>query len=322
MNIRHIFVTIPLILVMFWNLENFFDYRDSSGGQSDREFSAAGERRWTGKRFYSKCNAVAKTVLWIADIYGELPDVIGFAEVENSFVLHSILKSTALAKTPYRYVHFDSPDPRGIDVALLYRSDLYRIESAKPCHICDSSGIMKTRDILLVTLKSIPDDSVSLRHTRPDRASACHYLVNHHPSKYAGAAVSAPKRLAAVTRLRSLCDSLTATGADDLVVAMGDFNDTPDNPLFDILESGNMRNMALDGKFRNDGTIRFEGKWELIDMFFVSRNMSDSANMEIVHPPFLMTADLKHGGEKPLRTYVGPRYAGGVSDHSPVILRF
>ncbi|MGN0188073.1 MAG: endonuclease [Candidatus Cryptobacteroides sp.] len=311
MNVRHIFLVLPSILVMFWNMENFFDYRDSGSGVSDTEFSPAGQRHWTKRRFYAKCEAFAKTVLWTSEVYGDLPDVVGFAEVENAFVMRSILNSTILDKTPYRYVHHDSPDPRGIDVALIYRSDLYMLESSHPFHIYDTSGTyMKTRDILLVTLRRKSDGSIY------------HYLVNHHPSKYGGVKNSLPGRLAAASRLRDICDSLRRCDPSAAVVAMGDFNDGPHSPLTGIMEEAGMVNMASDRKFSDLGTIRFEGRWELIDMFFVPCEMAASSSMEILRPPFLMTQDLKHGGEKPLRTYVGPRYAGGVSDHCPVVLKF
>lgn len=323
MNIRHIFLILPFILVMFWNLENFFDYRDSGSSASDTEFSSTGQRRWTKRRFYTKCDAIAKTLLWTSDVYGSLPDVVGFAEVENAFVLRSLLSSTILDKTPYRYVHYESPDPRGIDVALIYRSDLYVLESSKPFHIYDTSGIcLKTRDILLVTLRGTSDASVSSGQTRPDRASAYHFLVNHHPSKYGGVKNSLPGRMAAASRLGGICDSLRRCDPASVVVAMGDFNDGPHSPVTGIMESAGMVNMASDRRLRGQGTIKFEGRWELIDMFFVPCETAQDCSMEILRPPFLMTQDRKHGGEKPLRTYTGPRYAGGVSDHCPVVLRF
>lgn len=102
------------------------------------------------------------------------------------------------------------------------------------------------------------------------------------------------------------------------IIAMGDFNDTPDNPLFEILGEG-MTNLAAGPFCRGEGTIRFAGQWDLIDMFIVSRGFSEY-RQEILYPPFLMTVDKTHGGQKPLRTYVGPRYQGGVSDHCPVVM--
>ena len=125
--------------------------------------------------------------------------------------------------------------------------------------------------------------------------------------------------MAAMTALKELCDSLRRGAPEVPVVAMGDFNDTPDGSQFNILE-GVLSNKA-DSLFKaGQGTIRYEGKWELIDMFMVSEEVSDLCVMDIVKIPFLMTYERKYPGMKPFRTYSGPRYIGGVSDHCPIVL--
>ena len=106
-------------------MENFFDHIDQGTGDSDKEFSWGGSRHWTRKRFQTKCDAVAKSIMWIGDRYGRLPDLIGLAEIENRGVLTKLLRSTALRKYDYGIVHHDSGDRRGIDVAILYRSICY-----------------------------------------------------------------------------------------------------------------------------------------------------------------------------------------------------
>ena len=106
------------LLVMFWNMENFFDWTDQGTGESDKEFSSFGERHWTKSKFYAKCDAIAKSLMWIADRYGRMPDVIGLAEVENRGVLDKLLNYTLLRKYDYSIVHRESGDRRGIDVAL------------------------------------------------------------------------------------------------------------------------------------------------------------------------------------------------------------
>lgn len=291
--------------VMFWNLENFFDYRNDSLSPSDEEFSARGARHWTKKRFQTKCNAIAKGILWAGSQEGGLPDVIGLAEVENSFVLRRLLQTTALRKLDYNVVHFDSPDPRGIDVALLYRRSKMEPVDARPCHVYGpDSTIMATRDILLARFRTKDGRDIAL-------------LVNHHPSKYGGLEVSEPRRRIAIQRLRFLADSLQALEIWD-TVAMGDFNDTPSNPVYKTLEP-TLKNMAEPLHQRGQGTIKYDGAWELIDLFFVSPSLK-TAEMKILQIPFLMTPDSGHAGIKPLRTYSGPRYLGGVSDHCPVWL--
>ncbi len=317
--------------VMFWNVENFFDWRNDSTTVSDVEFSAAGERHWTWKRFQAKANAFAKALFWVEAETGRLPDIIGLEEVENAFVLRQVLQKTALRKLDYKYVHYDSPDRRGIDVALLYRTSRLELLDSKPCHLFAADTVMATRDILLCVFQR---DSAKVA-----------VLVNHHPSKYGGAAESEPRRRIAVERLRFLADSLAAVGIDR-IIAGGDFNDTPDNPVFGLLEPA-LAPMHMDLFRYGLGTIKYDGKWDLIDHIYVSpalvsvpmspstqdpfsgdvnrqpdKGMGPSARarMRIIRIPFLLTRDTVHSGEKPLRTYTGPRHTGGVSDHLPVLL--
>ena len=290
--------------VMFWNVENFFDYFDRGENSSDSEYSSFGTRHWSKKKFQAKCNAVAKTILWVADRGERLPDVIGFAEVENAFVLRRLLQTTLLSKTDYRWVHFDSPDHRGIDVALLYRSSLFSIESARPVRVRGPDGeLLATRDVLTVTLE-----------TREGERMA--FIVNHHPSKYGGRS-SEWKREAAVGAMNGAIDSLRAVGMRN-IIAMGDFNDTPEKALYETVP---LVNMALSLAKKGEGSIRYNGKWELIDMFFTDEETSSNSRMEVLKIPFLMTWDNVHSGEKPFRTWQGPKYLGGASDHCPVILR-
>lgn len=289
--------------VMFWNLENFFDYRNDSTSVSDAEFSSHGDRHWTRKRFNAKCNAVAKGILWAGSAEGGLPDVIGLAEIENARVLKLLLQETALRKLDYQLVHFDSPDSRGIDVALLYRRSRLTLLEALPCHLYQADTVLSTRDILLCRFSG-PGGPFSV-------------LVNHHPSKYGGAAVSEPRRRLAVERLRALADSVHALG-DSRIVAMGDFNDTPANPVYKLLEP-RFVSLGTPLHSKGRGSIKYNGKWDLIDLFFVTPETLP-ARMEILYIPFLQTPDATYGGTKPLRTYSGPRYLGGVSDHCPIWL--
>lgn len=361
--------------VMFWNVENFFDWRNDSTTVSDAEFSAAGERHWTWKRFQAKANAFAKALLWVSADTGRLPDIVGLAEVENAFVLRQVLTKTLLRKLDYKYVHYDSPDRRGIDVALLYRSSILELLDSKPCHLYADAGppsapgapgapgasadsVMATRDILLCIFRDkrgvIPGSTGDLPEIEnsPPFEGACGgkfaVLVNHHPSKYGGASESDSRRRLAVQRLRFLADSLSAAGIDR-IIAGGDFNDTPDNSVFQLLEPA-LVPMHTDLFRRGEGTIKYEGKWDLIDHFYVSPGwLSDRTGtasgpagklpssgpagkqlstrpagqqplMRILRIPFLLTRDTAYTGEKPLRTYVGPRYTGGVSDHLPVLV--
>ena len=248
---RTLFIVAAALSALFWNLENFFDPRDGGTGEADTEFSSAGPRHWTWRRFDAKCRRVAKSLLWVADTEGGLPDVIGLAELENRFVLKRLLETDALSGTDYRIVHFDSPDPRGIDVALLYRASRWTLLGARPVPVRDSSGaVVPTRDLLCATLAQ--------------GADTLHVVVVHFPSQYGGAAASEPRRRSAVATLQALCDSLPGP-----VVVMGDFNDVPGSGVFAPLSPG-LINLALPLARRGEGSIRYEGRWELIDQAWVS----------------------------------------------------
>lgn len=281
------------IIVYFWNVENFF---------APGEFP---DHAWSKTRFYTKCNAVAKTLLLASDSYGALPDVVGFAEVGDASVLKALLGATPLRKLDYSFVHYDSPDRRGIDCALLYRRSRFRLLNSKPCHLYDSTGaVMPTRDILLAVLETrtgAGHDGAAAPDGRPDTLAV---LVNHHPSKVGSA--SGERRGLAMSRLRYLADSLQAAGVSR-IIAVGDFNDAV-TPAAGVERQP--RNQAP------PGTIKFQGKWEQIDGCPLLEGLR--AEERIFAPPCLLERD-SYGGEKPRRTFSGPRYLGGVSDHLPVI---
>ena len=295
------------MLVMFWNVENFFDWTDQGNGESDKEFSSMGSRHWTKKKFYAKCDAVAKTVLWMNDRYGRLPDVIGLAEVENKRVLNMLLESSLLRKCGYKAVHYDSGDRRGIDVALLYREDIFELTESSVKAPSHEGEKLETRDILIVGLRRKAD------------GKNMDFIVNHHPSKYGGSKASEGRRMSVMKDFVGICDSLLKMPGNRNIVAMGDFNDNPSGQQFSHIE-GLLINKAGKLHERGEGTIRYEGRWDLIDMFMVNPELDISSCMEIVRVPFLMMREKKHPGEKPFRTYSGPRYIGGVSDHCPITL--
>lgn len=280
--------------ILFWNVENFFDYTDSGSGPSDAEFSSRGERRWTRRRFLTKCGVISKLIFWEAG-GGEPAHIVAFAELENADVLRRLLYETLLRKKGYRIIHYDSPDTRGIDVGLIYRGALLREVSSAPVSI---PGIV-TRDILLAQFITASGDSLAL-------------MVNHHPSKYGGDGTDA-KRSVALDRLGSLSDSLRLCGWTRQL-AIGDFNEDADADLFKVLD-GSFENL---GRSSPHGSIRFDGQWQLIDNAFVSRGGFSKAVFKVLQAPFLLVRDNTHSGYKPFRTYSGPRYNGGVSDHLPV----
>jgi len=260
------------LLVMFWNVENFFDWHSGNG--------PAG---WTAGRFQKKCDAIGKTMLMVADKYGRLPDAVGLAEVENAYVVSRLASSRILSGLDYSYIHFDSPDHRGIDCALLFRRHLLRRLNAVSKHILDSAGhIIRTRDILMCEFVTEGEDTLAI-------------LVNHHPSQIGG---KTENRKAAMDRLIFLTDSLNAAGVRS-VVSVGDFNE-------DRWRDGGR------------GTIKFNGRWEKIDGHYATG--FSLVKEEVFDNALLTTQDKAFGGTKPLRTFSGPRYLGGVSDHYPIVV--
>ena len=157
------------LLVMFWNMENFFDWTDQGTSDSDCDFSSYGSRHWTKGRFYAKCDAISKSLMWIGDQYGRMPDFIGLAEIENKGVLTRLLSSTLLRKYGYGIIHYESQDRRGIDVAALYRKSSMSPVSTTAI----SPRNLQTRDILHAKMALKDDRTID-------------FIVNHHPSKYGG----------------------------------------------------------------------------------------------------------------------------------------
>ena len=271
----------PGLLLSFWNVENLFEPYDD------------GARHWTRGRYRAKCDGIAKTLFLMADSYGRMPDIAAFAEVGNAEVMKDLVFNTGLRRFDYDIVHYDSPDRRGIDCALLYRRSRFRLIRSKPCHLYDSLGrILPTRDILLVILA-------------PAQSAPIAVLVNHHPSKVGQD--SEGRRKTAMGRLLFLRDSLRAEGISR-IVAVGDFNDEVRSA------SGITAEYA-----KGAGTIKFQGKWEKIDGCPVLEGFT--AREYIFAPPHLTTRDATWSGLKPHRTFSGPRYLAGLSDHYPIILK-
>lgn len=290
--------------VMFWNVENFFREGEFEG------------HNWSKRRFYSKCAAVAKIILLSGDYFRGLPDIVGFAEIGSIDVLKALIYTTPLRKADYSIVHYDSPDSRGIDCALLYRRTRFRLHSSKPCHLYDNAGhIIPTRDILLALLEQRNENSMTNEGKTSNIPLAI--LVNHHPSKLGKG--SQGKRQTAMDRLRFLVDSLKAEGIGQ-IMAIGDFNEEVKSPANLQADRGkepqdDNGRKAWPKIFATLGTIKFQGRWEKIDGCPILEGLE--GREYIMALPQLSVKD-SYGGVKPRRTFSGPRYLAGVSDHYPV----
>ena len=284
--------------IFCWNLENYFDPYDDPA-TADEAFTPGGEHHWTKRKYEAKRNLIAKTIIASAERFGgRMPAIVGLCEVENAKVLKALVEDSPLAAQRYRSVHRESPDPRGIDVALLYDPARVRLLDFEFITIKEFA----TREILYAKV-ALPD--------------TLHVFVNHWPSKYSGAKASEARRQAVCTALLHKLDSLHRSDSAAAVLLMGDFNATPNEPsVMRLTTEGGLKNITP----KKGGTIRFKGKWEMIDQMLASPAAAQKIGpAEIFKPAFLLEDDKSFMGEKPRRTNVGPRYNAGASDHLPII---
>ncbi len=325
--------------LIFWNLENFFDTRFEVG-REDGHFTPNGEMRWSRSRFIKKRNGIAKTIIDIGVKHQknsdglDFPALIGFAEIENRYVLNQLIYETPLAMGSYSIVHRNSPDRRGVDVALLFCKRQFR--PLKNSFIRVTIGGFEGDEVIAEVNSYVTREILFCKGVLQD-LDTLHIFVNHWPSKFGGDRASAPYREAAADALNRVCDSILSKNTKANIIVMGDFNDTPDSDVIKgfeqrstlkVLRESQTRRRAL---FKEEpaGTIKYKGVWEMIDMFIVSENLLDSnepvstgnESFTIFHPGYLMERDRAYTGNKPRRTYIGPRYNGGLSDHLPIILR-
>ncbi len=295
-----------LCLVVFWNVENYFDpFADPL--TNDDEFTPKGAYSWTWDRFLKKKNDLAKTLISCGtqeDGTWEAPFIVGLCEIENWYVLSLLVNDSPLAPLDYGIIHRDSPDPRGIDVALLYLKERFLPLAQVYYPLRGEDGlVVKTREILYV--KGILDNRDTL-----------HFFVNHWPSKRGGVLAEGYRMYAADLLLRTV-DSICKVSPQARIIVMGDFNELPDSRPLDHLSGKGMINVS------REGTYKYRGVWECLDQFllspFVHKKMEYA---KVFKNNYLLERDKTHLGYKPKRTYQGPVYHGGVSDHLPVTLKF
>lgn len=309
------------LTVMFWNTENLFDTVDDPN-KNDNEFTPNGDYRWSQSRYWNKLNAVSKVIVAVDP--DNAPALVGLCEVENETVLKDLTERASLRNVGYRYVMTNSPDKRGIDVALLYRNSWFNIIGYESLTVnLKPVGGSPTRDILHVTGRLENHDTIDI-------------YVNHWPSRSGGVEASEPKRICAARVLRHSVDSIFAVRHKPYVIIMGDLNEGPMDPAV-VRELGALPySQGYHSKDRNlitlmdeleGGTYKYDGIWDKYDQFIVSASFlnelgcSSVSNARICRFDFMLTDDDKFGGDKPFRTFNGRRYLEGYSDHLPVSLR-
>lgn len=300
------------LVVMFYNVENFFDIRNDSLTR-DEDFLPEGAYRWTYSRYKKKSTNIARVIL-SANQWNP-PALVGLCEVENASVVKQLLFGSGLANVGYDFLHYDSPDFRGIDVALLYNRYLFKILEKRPIPLCNPTLGLVTRDALYAKMVYAGEDTL-------------HVVVNHWPSKRGGEKASEEKRVSVATAIRTLCDSIRAQQVGARIILMGDFNDEASSyAVSEVLGAkapGDRIAMLMNLSMLNQklGSHKFQGSWSCIDHIIISSELWTEAqppSFKLVDLPFLFEEDKIFSGVKPFRTYSGPRYLGGYSDHLPVM---
>jgi hypothetical protein len=303
--------------LMFYNTENLFDTSDDPATEDD-EFLPGGLRRWNMVRYRTKINSLYKTIVAAGE--WEPPAIIGLCETENRNVIEDLVYSTSLAKYEYGILYEDSPDPRGIDVSLIYRKDWLTVLESKYLIPGDTGDIaFRTRSVLYAKFRLLDD--------------TLHIFVNHWPSRRGGVLAGEELREKIAGMLKEKADSIgSSDGADALIIFAGDFNSVPEDANISSLTKNYISGLSMinlsDGKKGMNGTYRYRGTWEMIDQVLVSEGLvegdkgikTDNVSLRIFNAGFLLREDPNYPGQSPFSTYSGFRYQGGYSDHLPVLL--
>ncbi len=310
--------------VAFYNLENLFDIYDSEE-TNDKDFLPQGSYAWNMEKYENKLANMSKVISQIgSDVVSEGPAVIGVCEVENRKVLEDLVATPLLASKEYSIIHFDSPDERGIDNALLYQKRFFIPTNSKAYNVVleekENGDIDYTRDVLLVSGRL--------------NGEKVHFLVNHWPSRSGGEARSQPRRIAAARVNMRIMDSIKQHEPNAKIMVMGDFNDHPNNEsIKGVLNTSKKMKKTKEGQLFNPfykyykkglGTTAWRDSWGLFDMIIVSSALinGDPGKLKyyragVFRQPWLTQKTGKYKGY-PLRTHAGGAYMNGYSDHFAV----
>lgn len=302
--------------VAFYNVENLFDLEDHPE-KLDDDFTPTGKQQWTQERYDTKLDRIGQVVSAL-----DFPAVIGVCEIENEDVLNDLCDQERLADHSYQAVSYDSPDARGIDVGVLYDDKQFKLLTASTIEVAfplwlEPEGYT-TRYIL----------GVKLQH-KVSR-DTFHFFVNHWPSRRGGQEASEHRRLMAAGVLRHVLADITLENAYANIIVMGDFNDEPNNksvaqvlgglPITEQVQiPGFLYNpfLAIDNK--NEGSYNYKENWNVLDQIMYAGLQAPNhwrmGAFGIFREDWLL-----YEGKSPNRTYGGPNYYGGYSDHLPVFM--
>ncbi len=304
--------------IAFYNLENLFD-TENDPTKDDEEFLPGSDLQWTPERYQKKLTNMASVIEKLGDADG--PEILGVCEIENRKVLEDLISQPALASRGYEIIHFESPDVRSIDVALIYKTAFFKPFEMQAHAVELPNANEKTRDILKVK-GTLNNDTIVV-------------LVNHWPSKRGGAE-SDPKRERAAAKARQLVDQEMVRNQNAKIILIGDFNDTPDSkPITETLLA--IKNIPGTGRElfnafghfpeQKKGSYNYKDNWDMIDQIILSKGMLSNRGLHYVPNSATIHEEerLKEQEGKfkgaPLRTYAGKKYLGGYSDHLPVYIK-
>ena len=312
-------MTLPILLISLFtfvelNCENLFDCQHDSL-KNDTEFLPDGAYHWTRTRYWQKLDRIGQTILscGVKKQSWQLPDMVALCEVENDSVLHDLTRRSLLRNARYDYVMTNSPDERGIDVALMYSPYSFRLIGSHSVRVKPIKGMRPTRDILYASGVIASGDTL-------------HVIVAHLPSRRGGEKFSRPFRMAAARQVADVIDSIyNNVSAEAKIIVAGDYNDYSNSESLQLFRSKRIVEESQGAKGHNGakGTYRYQGLWGSLDHILASSNLADClAECYINDADFLIERDEKYGGVKPRRNYLGPRYLNGFSDHLPLVARF
>ena len=301
------------ITLGFYNIENLFD-TENDPFTADDDFLPTSKKRWTEKRYQNKIFKIGKVISEMGDVFqNQTPSVLGLAEVENKSVIEDLLNHDLLKNYPLDFVHFNSPDDRGIDTALIYNLDIFNPISSEALPVIIYDEINKrdyTRDILLVK-GEIYNETIYI-------------LVNHWSSRRGGKDKTNYKRIIAAERLCEIVNQIYEIEKDAKIVVMGDFNDNPENESLSIVEKHcNLFNPFKHFPTESRGSLNHNFEWHLFDQILLSKSFfQKESSLKYENANIFDDKFLKKYKGQPFRTYFGKKYKGGYSDHFPVYVKF
>ena len=322
-------------VIGFYNLENLFDtYHDE--GKNDYEYLPDGANQWTEAKYTKKLHNMASVIRAMKDENKVWHAVLGVSEIENRHVLEDLVSQPEIAEANYQIVHYDGPDRRGVDVALLYRPNLFKVLESKSIPFDFNSSIafslneeekayFRTRDILMV------------RGMLGNEMFA--FFVAHLPSRIGGKGGDLRSRGGEIMYQESM--RLMAEYPDSKIVAMGDMNDNPTDPSMAVYMHGkeNIDEVGKEDFFSpfvsmlksGYGSLAYQGEWNIYDIIVVNANLCRGEGLKIrpivkkkfygriFNPPFMTQQEGPYAGT-PFRTFSGGAFIGGYSDHYPTYI--